>query len=268
MANFGVEKKSAIFNVRSRRTKQLLYLITFFWTQKIDYFLMLFSFNFEKRKIEGVLQFFSSEERRLNGCAVFGKRRSNTFQAIFEEPPSSKNHLPIFEKAARLRRTFPSSKNIPIFEEPSIYDLRKRKIEEPPIFDLRSLKRRTSHLQSSIFGIEDRITPHLGFWAPMLSRKSDIRQGGCDFFENGKQGSSKMRRGSSIFLVLRTKNPPLSNFGAGRMRNPPSPFSTFSARRTSNPSHVLLLSIPSSANRRQDRSAILMFPGMHCMKRV
>ena len=106
----------------------------------------------------------------------------------------------------------PSSKN------PSIFDRRSRRTKNPP------------HLQSSIFGLEDRRTPAssiFGFEDWSGDRTED--GGGGDFFEDGgffedsfflrSYGSEQRTLLSSIFGARRTKNPQSSTVSAGVKSN-------------------------------------------------
>ena len=125
----------------------------------------------------------------------------------------------------------PSSKNFLIFDVPpsSLFDAENRitphlrsskpNIEEPPIYNFRS----------SAPKIEE--PPHLRFTVPENGSNVERKMGG--FFEN---------RGSSIFRVRETKNPPSSTFSARRTKNLPSSTSRPEERRT--PHHRLLPTPP------------------------
>ena len=125
----------------------------------------------------------------------------------------------VLRRISYLRRTF------------FIFDLQSRRSKNPlsPIFGAED--RITPNLQSSIFGPENRRTPHLRSSArkngSKIGRKTRGGRRGCDFFEDGERDSSKMGR---LFDFPGPKNEPL-------------PSSTFSARRTKNPSILHLLDL-------------------------
>ena len=185
---------------------------------------------------------------------------------IFEEPPH------IFDDSLHLRRTPPSTKNPStsskdpstssknpfIFEGPPSHLRRtphhfrssEPKIEEPPILDLRSRRtKNTSHLQSSIFGPENRRTFSIFDFLPRrMCRRSAGRRGGCDFFEDG--GSSKMG-GFFDFPAPETKNPPIFHF-LGPENEEPSHL-LFIGRKNEEPPVLLLRSLPSRPNQPSPR---------------
>ena len=135
-----------------------------------------------------------------------GFRRWGKMEGFFEEPP-------------HLRRTL------------HIFDLRSRRSKNPP------------HLQSSIFGPEDRRTPpHLRSSDPKdgskIGRKTGegvrlLRRWG-GFFEDGG--------GSSICRVRGTRSPPIFHF---------------LGPKNEEPFHILLLPTPPSTNGHQLISATL-----------
>ena len=128
-----------------------------------------------------------------------------------EEPPLLRRTLPFSFFGPESQRTSPSS----IFDlrsrrsKTSIFVLRKRKSKNPsPSSIFGPEDRRTPHLQSSIFGAEDRRTPHLRYSAPKNGSKIGRKKRGWDFF------------------FRRTKNlPPSSTFSAEERRTPHLPHS-------------------------------------------
>ena len=111
-----------------------------------------------------------------------------------------------------------------------IFDLQSRRSKNPPSSIFGPEDRITPHLQSSIFGPEDRRTPHLRSSAPNSGPKIGRKTGvGCDFFEDG---GSFEDGGVLRYSGSETRKPLFSIFGAGRTKTPHLPPSRPEERRT------------------------------------
>ena len=131
-----------------------------------------------------------------------------------------------------IRKVF--EERIPLLRRnPFISELRNRRSKKSPstIFRTRNL-----HLQSSIFGLEERRTPIFNLRSTVPNRRTRppsifgteervedrTEDGGCDFFEDG--GILRRWEDSSIFRLRRTKNPSSSTFLVRRKDNLPLSF--------------------------------------------
>ena len=149
-----------------------------------------------RSRMGGYSSIFGVEERRWGGSSKMG--------GFFEDGVLRRTPL-IFEEPS------------PLFEEPSFH-LRRTphlrysapKIEELP-----------PHLQSSIFGPEDRRTLPSSIFGPEEWVEGRTEEGGWDFFEDGEV----LRRwgGSSIFRA-RNDKPPIFHFLGPKNEEPPPIF--------------------------------------------